>query len=91
MTEHGSGLTLDRPALKAITDAVRNRKVGMILVKNLSRIGRSWDVVQEYIDFLNKHKVSLLCISEGLKTSNHSLSPFSVIKKQSALTGFEIL
>ena len=77
MTEHGSGLTLDRPALKAVTEAVCKHKANMLIVKNLSRIGRDWGMVQEYIDFLNQHEVTLLCVSEGIKIGNNNLYPFS--------------
>lgn len=81
ITETGSGLTLDRPALKAVTEAVCKHKANMLLVKNLSRIGRNWGMVQEYIDFLNQHKITLLCVSEGLEISDRNLYPFFTHKK----------
>ncbi len=56
-------------------------KVDVVLVKNLSRIGREWGIVQSYIDLLNEHKVKLLCVSEGLEVSNRNLYPFFERKK----------
>jgi len=79
--ESGSGLTLDRPALAEVTKAICEGRVDVVLVKNLSRIGREWGMVQSYIHFLNEHKVKLLCISEGLTTSNRNLYPFFEHKK----------
>ena len=38
--EYGSGLTLDRPALQKVTEAVVAGKVDVVLVHNLTRIGR---------------------------------------------------
>lgn len=76
MSESGSGLTLNRPALSEVTKAVYEGKADVILVKNLARIGRERVLVQEYIDFLNEHKVTLLCVTEGLETSRHNPYPF---------------
>lgn len=81
MAEHGSGLTLDRPALAEVTRAVCAGEVDVVLAKNLSRIGRGWGLTQSYIDLLNEHRVSLLCVSEGLIISNHSLYSYFEHKK----------
>lgn len=64
--EHGSGLTLDRPGLQKVTEAVLAGKVDMVLVKSVDRIGRKWGMTQSYIDLLTKHKVKLLCMRERL-------------------------
>lgn len=73
--ESGSGLTLDRPALAEVTRAVCEGRVDIVLIKKLSRIGREWGMVQSYIQLLNEHKVTLLCVSEGLEISNRNLYP----------------
>lgn len=64
--EHGNGLTLDRPGLQKVTEAVLAGKVDMVLVKSVDRIGREWGMGQSYIDLLTKHKVKLLCMRERL-------------------------
>ena len=38
--EHGSGMTLDRPALQELTEAVLAGKVDVVLVNSLDRLGR---------------------------------------------------
>ena len=38
--EQGSGLTLDRPGLEKVTQAVLDGKVDMLLVNSIDRIGR---------------------------------------------------
>ena len=64
--EYGSGLTLDRPALQKVTEAVVAGRVDVVLVHNLARIGREWGMTQRYIDLLTRHKVKLLCIRDRL-------------------------
>ena len=64
--EYGSGLTLDRAALKEVTQAVNNGKVDVVLVKSVTRIARDMWRLQEYIDLLAAHDVSLYCLQEQL-------------------------
>ena len=64
--EYGSGLTLDRPALQKVTEAVVAGRVDVVLVHSLTRIGREWGMTQSYIDLLTRHKVKLLCIRDRL-------------------------
>lgn len=47
--EYGSGLTLDRPAIQKVTEAVVAGRVDVVLVHSLTRIGREWGMTQSYI------------------------------------------
>ena len=74
--EHSSGLTLDRPALQKVTEAVLAGKVDMVLVKSIDRIGREWGRTQRYIDLLTEHKVHLLCVRDRLLFSEKGVTHF---------------
>ena len=74
--EHGSGLTLDRPALQELTEADFAGKVDVVLVNSLDRIGRDWGMTKQYIDLLTEHTVKLLCARERLMIDYASFSPF---------------
>ena len=50
--EYGSELTLDRPALQELTEAVLAGKVDVVLVNSLDRLGRDWGMTKQYIDLL---------------------------------------
>ena len=75
--EHGSGLTLDRPALQELTEAVLAGKVDVVLVNSLDRLGRDWGMTKQYIDLLTEHKVKLLCLRERVSSDISGVSPFS--------------
>ena len=45
--ECGNGLTLDRPALQKVTEAVVAGKVDVVLVQSLDRIGREWGMAKK--------------------------------------------
>ena len=64
--EQGNGLTLNRPALHEVTQAVLTGKVDVVLVQSISRIGREWAMTQEYIDLLTRNRVQLVCVKEHL-------------------------
>ena len=74
--EHGSGMTLDRPALQEVMEAVLAGKVDAVLVNSLDRLGRDWGMTKQYIDLLTEHKVKLLCVRERVMIDSSSFSPF---------------
>ena len=75
--EYGSGLTLDRPALQELTEAVFAGKVDVVLISSLDRIGRDWGMTKQYIALLTEHKVKLLCLRERVSSDISGVSPFS--------------
>ena len=75
--EHGSGMTLDRPALQEVMEAVLAGKVDVVLISSLDRIGRDWGMTKHYIDLLTEHKVKLLCVRERMMIDSSNFSPFS--------------
>ena len=60
--EYGSGVTLDRPALQEVTEAVLAGRVDVVLVNSLDRLGRDRSMTKQYIDLLTEHKVKLHCV-----------------------------
>ena len=78
--EYGSGVTLNRPALQEVTEAVLAGRVDVVLVHNLARIGREWGMTQRYIDLLTRHKVKLLCIRDRLLFDENGAAPILAIK-----------
>ena len=75
--EHGSGMTLDRPALQEVMEAVLAGKVDVVLVNSLDRLGRDWGMTKQYIALLTEHKVKLLCLRERVSSDISGVSPFS--------------
>ena len=78
--EYGSELTLDRPALQKVTEAVVSGRVDVVIVHSLTRIGRECGMTQRYIDLLTRHKVKLLCIRDRLLFDENGAAPILTIK-----------
>ena len=70
-------MTLDRPALQEVMEAVLAGKVDVVLISSLDRIGRDWGMTKQYIALLTEHKVKLLCLRERVSSDISGVSPFS--------------
>ena len=73
-------MTLDRPALQEVMEAVLAGKVDVVLISSLDRIGWDWGMTQRYIDLLTQHKVKLLCIRDRLLFDENGATPILTIK-----------
>ena len=73
-SEYGSGLTLERPALQALTQAILMNRPDIVLVNDITRIARRMEMVQAYIELLNVFEVDLLCLQERLLFSKNGVT-----------------
>ena len=73
--EYGSGVTLDRPALQEVTEAVLAGRVDVVLVNSLDRLGRDRSMTKQYIDLLTEHKVKLHCVRERMIIDSDDFLP----------------
>ena len=69
-------MTIDRPALQEVMEAVLDGKVDVVLVNSLDRLGRDWGMTKQYIDLLTEYKVKLLCLRERVSSDSFGFSPF---------------
>lgn len=63
-----SGTRFDRPGFMSLMDEVSNGNVGIILVKDMSRIGRDYLQVGEFTEYLRKKGVRLIAINDNVDT-----------------------
>lgn len=73
--DHSNGLTLDRPGLRAIREAVCDGDVQILLVSSVSRIGRDTEQVGQFLSFLSEHGVQAYAIKEGELTLKPTSEP----------------
>ena len=89
--EVGSGANGDRDGLNQIKTMVENNEVDVVLVWNVSRGFRSMVVFANFYDFLNKHDVELISVSEGISSKSKSGELlFSVLQGVAAFERNEI-
>lgn len=73
--DRGTGLTLDRPGLRAIREAVCDGDVQILLVSSVSRIGRDTEQTGQFLSFLHEHGVQAYAIKEGELTLESTTEP----------------
>ena len=62
-----SGLTLDRPAMNALTADIRAGRIGTVIATDRSRIARSYSLFAKWRDMLNEYGVELILVNEALR------------------------
>ena len=63
-----SGMSFDRRGLDELTAAVDADKIGAVIVKDLSRLGRHRTQTALFIDYLREHQVRVISATEGVDT-----------------------
>ena len=65
-SRHEAGTTMTRPGLAEITNAALQGKMDILLVLNASRLGRDIWRTLEYVGWLGKHNVEVVCLNGEL-------------------------
>lgn len=62
VVEHGSGATMNWRGLNEVSTAARQGMMDVLLVKDMSRLGRNTQDVLDYIDWLEQNGVDVICM-----------------------------
>ena len=65
-----SGMHFNRVGINEIYNAVENKKIDAVIVKDLSRLGRHRTQTALFIDYLRENDVRVLSVTENIDTSN---------------------
>lgn len=68
--EQASGLDFSRPGLREVSLAIETGKVDILLVKDLTRLGRDVQKVDAYLKELKAHHVIMVCADGTILQSN---------------------
>jgi len=75
-----SGTTLHRPAFAELAKDIKTGKVQMVIVKDLSRIGRNIFEVLKWIDDCRKADIEIISMCEGVLTErNEQYQPYHIM------------
>lgn len=79
-----SGTRFDRPGFMDMIDAIEADKVGVVIIKDMSRFGRDYLQVGTYMELLRKHKVRLIALSDNVDTlhGDDEFTPFRNIMNE---------
>jgi DNA invertase Pin-like site-specific DNA recombinase len=66
-----SGATFDRPDFKRMIQDIENKKINLIIVKDLLRFGRSMSEIPYYLEeFFVQHGVRFIAVADGIDTGH---------------------
>ena len=79
-----SGTRFDRPGFLAMMKEVESGKVGTILIKDMSRMGRDYLKVGQYMELLRQNNVRLIAVNENVDSfrEDDDFTPFRNIMNE---------
>jgi len=85
-----SGLTLDRPAIKALEDEIRAGRIQRVIAFNISRIARDTGGYLKWIRFLSRYNVELISMDYPMTAEMNEILSY-VEKVKTALLSADSL
>ena len=67
-----SSMHFNREGINQLRNAVDNKLIDAVIVKDLSRLGRHRTKTAVFIDYLRQHKVKVLSVTENIDTSDEN-------------------
>lgn len=67
-----SGMTFEREGIDKIREYALNHEIDLVLVKDMSRLGRNKTYTALFIDFLKKNNINVHSVTENLDTNNEN-------------------
>ena len=79
-----SGLRFDRPGFLGMNEVIKEKKAAVLLVKDMSRIGRDYLKVGQYMEMLRQNGVRLIAINDNVDTvkEDDDFTPFRNIMNE---------
>jgi len=79
-----SGLNFDRPGFKKMIADIENKKIDLVITKDLSRLGRDYIDTGYYIErYFPQKRVRYIALNDGIdtfgNTTNNDMSPFKSV------------
>ena len=66
-----SGVTFDRPGVQRLLDDAKDGKINLILCKDLSRFGRNYIMVGQYLDYIFPcYNIRFIALNDNVDTAN---------------------
>ncbi len=79
-----SGLNFDRPGFKKLISDIENKKINLVITKDLSRLGRDYIDTGYYIErYFPQMNIRYIALNDGIdtfeNTANNDMSPFKSV------------
>ncbi len=79
-----SGGSMERPALKKLLDAVRARRIDVIVVYKVDRLTRSLADFAKLVELFDEHQVSFVSVTQAFNTTT-SMGRLGIVRVNSIL------
>ena len=75
-----SGTDFDRPGVTRLLEDAKNGKINLIIVKDLSRFGRNYIQIGQYIDYIfPTYNIRFIALNDNVDTANKDTSAMDMM------------
>lgn len=75
-----SGTSFDRPAVQRLLEDAKSGKINLIIVKDLSRFGRNYIQVGQYIDYIfPTYNIRFIALNDNVDTANKDTTAMDML------------
>ena len=75
-----SGVSFDRPGVQRMLDDAKTGKINLILCKDLSRFGRNYIHVGQYVDYIfPRYNIRFIALTDNIDTLNSNSSSMEML------------
>ena len=86
-----SGVTFERPGLQRMLDDAKMGKINLILCKDLSRFGRNYIHVGQYVDYyFPSYNIRFIALTDNIDTLNSNSSSMEMLPIMNVFNEWQI-
>lgn len=75
-----TGADFNRPAVQQLLEDAKNGKINLIIVKDLSRFGRNYIQIGQYIDYIfPTYNIRFIALNDNVDTANKDTSAMDMM------------
>ncbi len=75
-----SGTDFERPEVKRLLEDAKTGKINLIIVKDLSRFGRNYIQIGQYIDYIfPTYNIRFIALNDNIDTANKDTSAMDMM------------
>ena len=75
-----SGTSFDRPGVQRLLEDAKNGKINLIICKDMSRFGRNYIAVGQYVDYIfPMYNIRFIALTDNIDTANNNSASMEML------------
>lgn len=80
MDDGYSGTSFERPGVQRLLEDAKNGKINLIICKDMSRFGRNYIAVGQYVDYIfPMYNIRFIALTDNIDTANNNSASMEML------------